>query len=168
MTPKTLVVGIPTIYGWGGGQINREEVLTMKMKVFHCVETYATPEGLEGEVNKFLESGIRVVSPPQIIQNSSVAWHAVVFYEQPSSPGINDDDRQQRSLTAEDVQKSERLTEAYCRQGGIPYERVFFLSKEEVEKRLAEGEPIIAAGEAALREVQRKAGTVYISDKRRK
>jgi len=117
---------------------------------------------LEEEINAFLASGIRVSFPPKIQYDADGLWCAAIFYEQPSSPGINDDDRAQRSLTSEDVQKSERITEEYCSR--IEYVAL----PKEVREKLEEGEKVIAAGEAALRRMQEKAGTVYISDKRRK
>jgi len=90
----------------------------MKVKTF-----YSNGPGLsdlEQQIDSFLQSGIRVASPPQLIQDArSSIWHGAIFYEQPSSPGINDHDRAQRSLTSEDVKKSERITERYLQKGGV-------------------------------------------------
>ncbi len=83
-------------------------------------------DNLEKRINAFLQSGIRVVSPPQIIRedpnSSSELWYGIVFYEQPSSPGVNDHDRAQRSLTEDKIELYEKNNIVECRRQRLPYD----------------------------------------------
>jgi len=99
----------------------------MQLKTFITSGKYG-PSGkygsseLEEEINAFLASGIRVSFPPKIEYDTDGLWYAAIFYEQPSSPSINEADRQQRSLTKEEIELYDQNNRVECQRKGIPYD----------------------------------------------